>query len=140
MYNGATRRSPEEDDRRRREYQVHSPTHSHPYSPTNGTHSQAPYQYSSRPSTSATMSMPSTISPRLGPPPSPKLNGSSRQSSMSAQVGTAGSTRYDPLSEHREGNSSRKQSHSNTLSPTPVSNTSLQNRYLLGKSTLKLKM
>ena len=116
-----TRRYPEEDDRRRRDYHPHSPTHSHPYSPVNGTNPPSPYQYSSRPSTSATMSQqPPAISPRLGPPPSPKTNGSSRNGSAYSFRESDGSTRYDPLSEHREV-PSRKQSQYNTRSPGQVS-------------------
>lgn len=120
MYSGVARRSPEAEDRHRRDYQAHSPTHSHPYSPIKGAPPQRPYKYSSRPPSSATMSVPSAISPQLGPPPSPKLNGSSHPSPMSAQGGTTASTRYDPLSEHREGSGSRKPSLSNTRSPTQV--------------------
>lgn len=116
-----TRRYPEEDDRRRRGYHPQSPTHSHPYSPVNGTHPPSPYhQYSSRPSTSATMSQPPAISPRLGPPPSPKTNGPSKNGSAYSHRESDGSTRYDPLSEHREV-SSRKQSQYNTRSPDQVS-------------------
>ena len=100
-------RSPEEDDRRRRDYNAQSPTHSHPYSPINGAHPQSPYnQYSSRPSTSAAMSLPPAISPRLGPPPSPKMNGPSHNGSMYHHRESSGSTRYDPISEHREGQTS----------------------------------
>ncbi len=117
-----TRRYPEEDERRRRDYHPQSPTHSHPYSPVNGTHPPSPYhQYSSRPSTSATMSQqPPAISPRLAPPPSPKTNGSSQNGSAYSHRESDGSTRYDPLSEHREV-PSRKQSQYNTRSPGQVS-------------------
>ena len=117
-----TRRYPEEDDRRRRDYHPQSPTHAHPYSPVNGAHPPSPYhQYSSRPSTSANMSQqPLAISPRLGPPPSPKTNGPSQNGSAYSQRESDGSTRYDPLSEHREL-PSRKQSQYNTRSPGQVS-------------------
>ena len=117
-----TRRYPGEDDRRRRDYHPQSPTHAHPYSPVNGANPPSPYhQYSSRPSTSATLSQqPSAISPRLGPPPSPKTNGSSRNGSAYSHRESDGSTRYDPLSEHREV-PSRKQSQYNTRSPAQVS-------------------
>lgn len=117
-----TRRYPEEDDRRRRDYLPQSPTHSHPYSPVNGTHPPSPYhQYSSRPSTSATMSQqPPAISPRLAPPPSPKTNGSTQNGLPYSHRESDGSTRYDPLSEHREM-SGRKQSQYNTRSPGQVS-------------------
>lgn len=117
-----TRRYHEENDRRRRDYHPQSPTHSHPYSPGNGTHPPSPYhQYSSRPSTSATMSQqPPAISPRLGPPPSPKTNGPSQNGSAYSHRDSDGSTRYDPLSEHREM-PSKKQSQYNTRSPGQVS-------------------
>ena len=116
-----TRRYPEEDDRRRRDYHPQSPTHSHPYSPVNGTHPPSPFHsYASRPSTSATMSQPPAISPRLGPPPSPKTNGPSQNGSAYPRRESDGSTRYDPLSEHREV-PSRKQSQYNTRSPGQVS-------------------
>ena len=116
-----TRRYPEDDERRRRDYHPQSPTHSHPYSPVNGTHPPSPYhQYSSRPSTSATMSQqPPAISPRLAPPPSPKTNGSSKNGSAYSHRESDGSTRYDVLSEHREV-PSRKQSQYNTRSPGQV--------------------
>ena len=116
-----TRRYPEEDDRRRRDYHPQSPTHAHPYSPVNGTHPPSPYhQYASRPSNSATMSQPPAISPRLGPPPSPKTNGLSQNGSAYSRMESDCSTRYDPLSEHREV-PSRKQSQYNTRSPGQVS-------------------
>ena len=101
-----TRRYPEEDDRRRRDYLPQSPTHSHPYSPVNGTHPPSPFhQYSS---------------PRLGPPPSPKTNGSAQNGLPYSHRESDGSTRYDPLSEHREV-LGRKQSQYNTRSPGQVS-------------------
>ena len=81
---------------------AHSPTQYAACSPTNGTHPQSPYNQHppSRPSTSATVSLPSAISPHLGPPPSPKINGPTqnthhRQSSGSSKF-------YDPTSEYRE--------------------------------------
>ena len=127
-----TRRYPEEDDRRRRDYHPQSPTHSHPYSPVNGPHPPSPYhQYSSRPSTSATMSQqPPAISPRLGPPPSPKTNGPSPNGSAYSHRDSDGSTRYDPLSEHREV-PSRKQSQYNTRSPGHVSFNPSESKSLL---------
>lgn len=117
-----------EDDHGRSNSYVQSPTHSHPYSPVNGTHPQSPYnQYSSRPSTSATMSLPSAISPRLGPPPSPKLNGPShsQNGALYSDRETGRSTRYDPISEHREGSSNWRQSPYHTHSPKEVFNHSL---------------
>ena len=116
-----TRRYPEDDDRRRRDYHPQSPTHGHPYSPVNGTHPSSPYhQYASRPNTSATLSQPPAISPRLGPPPSPKTNGPSQNGSAYSRRESDGSTRYDPLSEHREV-PSRKTTQYNTRSPGQVS-------------------
>lgn len=115
-----TRRYPEDDDRRRRDYHPQSPTHAHPYSPVNGTHPPSPYhQYASHPSTSATMSQPPAISPRLAPPPSPKTNGPSQNGSAYPRKESDGSTRYDPLSEHREV-PSKKHSQYNTRSPGQV--------------------
>jgi len=117
-------KSPEEDDRRRREYQAQSPTHSHPYSPINRSHPQTPYnQYSSRPSTSAAMLMAPTVSPRLPPPPSPKMNGPSQNGSIYSQRESSGSTRYDPISEHREGHGTSRQSPYHTRSPKEVRQT-----------------
>ena len=116
-----TDRSPDEDDRRRRDYHAQSPTHSHPYSPINGVHPQSPYQqYSSRPSTSAATSLPPATSPRLGPPPSPKMNGPSHNGPISHHRESSGSTRYDPISEHREGQTSWRQSPYHTRSPKEV--------------------
>lgn len=113
--------SPEEDNRRRRNSYAQSPTHSHPYSPIHGVHPQSPYnQYSSRPSTSATMSLPSAISPRLGPPPSPKMNGPSLNGAIYSDRETGRSTRYDPISEHREGHPGWKQPPYHTRSPKEV--------------------
>ena len=125
-------RSPKEDDRIRRDskvtvntqqlppYSARSPTQFVPYSPTNGTHPQSPYnQTSSRPSTSA-MAMPSGISPRLGPPPSPKSNGLPPNNSAYTQRESSSSTYYDPTSEHREGSQSRGQPQYNIQSPVQV--------------------
>ena len=123
MYQGPVstmRRASEEDDRQRT-YQAHSPTHAHPYSPSNRTRPQSPPNpYSSRPSSSTTMSLQTAISPRLGPPASPKTNGSSQQPSLNSVGGPSTSTRYDPLADHRETITSRKQSLSHTRSPTQV--------------------
>lgn len=120
MYHGSgpVRRSSESDEQLRRESRVslntqqlppynnaHSPSQYTVYSPTNGTHPQSPFnQYpSSRPSTSATMSIPSAISPRLGPPPSPKFNGPPQHSPVYAHRQSTGSSKYyDPTSEYRE--------------------------------------
>ena len=123
MYHSpVVQRSPtEEDDRLRRDslagagvqqhphYDGRSPTHAHlhSYSPTNGSHSQGTYNgYSSRPSTAAAVPLPSGIgqSPRLGPPPSPTLNGFSHMKQSGYLLrDTGASTYYDPTSEHREG-------------------------------------
>ena len=128
-----SQRSPKEDDRIRRDskvtvntqqlpqYSARSPTQFVPYSPTNGAHPQSPYnQTSSRPSTSAAMAMPSGISPRLGPPPSPKSNGLPPNNSAYTQRESSSSTYYDPTSEHREGSQSRSQSQYNIQSPIQV--------------------
>ncbi|KAL6713112.1 putative DNA helicase ino80 [Lecanora helva] len=63
------------------------------------------------------MPLPSTISPRLGPPPSPKINGPSRNGSIYSDVEPGRSTRYDPISEHREGQPSWRQSPYPSRSP-----------------------
>lgn len=123
MYHGGSRRSPENknNDRRWKEYHAHSPTHSHthPYSPSNGTYPHSPYtQYSALPSTTPTMTAPSTRSPHTAPLPSPKMNGASIQTPGPPPSSTT-STRYDPLSEHREGNASRKLNYE-ARSPTQV--------------------
>ncbi len=139
MYHGPApplQRSPKEDDRIRRDskatvntqhlpqYNARSPTQFVPYSPTNGTHPKSPYnQSSSRPSTSAAMQMPSGISPRLGPPPSPKSNGLPPSNSAYTQREPSISTYYDPTSEHREGSQSRSQSQYNMQSPVQVRQT-----------------
>ena len=119
-HNTATsvRRSSEPDEQLRRDSRVsvntqqlpsnnnvHSPTQYAAYSPTNGAHPHSPYnQYpSSRPSTSATMSVPSAISPRLGPPPSPKFNGPSQHSPVYPHRQSSSSSKYyDPTSDYRE--------------------------------------
>ena len=113
-----TERSPEEDDRRRRDFHPQSPTHSHP---VNGTHPPSPFQqFASRPSTSAAMSLPAAMSPRLGPPPSPKTNCPLPNGSVYPHRESSGSTRYDPISEHREGQSNWVQSQYHTRSPKEV--------------------
>lgn len=109
---GPARRSSGSDEQLRRDTQqlppynnVPSPSQYTVYSPTNGTHPQSPFnQYpSSRPSTSATMSIPSAISPRLGPPPSPKFNGPTQHSPVYAHRQSSGSSKYyDPTSEYRD--------------------------------------
>lgn len=84
---------------------VHSPTQYAAYSPTNGVFPPSPYnQYPpSRPSTSATMSGPPAISPRLGPPPSPKVNAPSQNSPVYAHRHSSSSSKYyDPTTEYRE--------------------------------------
>jgi len=125
-----TERSPEEDDRRRREYNAQqSPTHSHPYSPVNGTHPPSPYNQYSRPSTSAGVPLSSAISPRLGPPPSPKTNGPSRNGSIYSDRESARSTRYDPLSDHREAQSTWRQSPYHTRSPKEVRESYLRSEF-----------
>ena len=139
---GSIRRSSEPDERVRRDSRGHSNSHQLPaynnahsptqyaaYSPTNGTHPQSPYtQYpSSRPSTSATMSIPSALSPRLAPPPSPKLNGPSQNSPVYAHRQSSGSSKYfDPTLENRDG-SGWPESHYPTRSPVQVWSLVLEN-------------
>lgn len=98
-----------------------SPTQHLPYSPTNGTHPQSPYnQYASRPSTAVTMPVPSGPSPRLGPPPSPKSAGAGHSGSAYMQRDSGGSTFYDPTSDRREGQTSRNQPQYQSHSPVQV--------------------
>lgn len=127
-------RSPDEDDRLRRDAKAavntqqlpsfnnaRSPTQYLPYSPTNGTHPQSPYNnpYSSRPSTTTAMAIPSGISPRLGPPPSPKSSGPAHGGAFLHRESSS-STFYDPTSEHREGQTSWTHPHYPTHSPVQV--------------------
>lgn len=124
-----TERSPEEDDRRRRDFHPQSPTHSHP---VNGTHPPSPFQqFASRPSTSAAMSLPAAMSPRVGPPPSPKTNGPLPNGSVYPQRESSGSTRYDPISEHRESQSNWGQSQYHTRSPKEVCQSNMWKSVLL---------
>lgn len=98
-----------------------SPTHYLPYSPTNGTHPPSPYQtYSSRPSTSAAMPALAGLSPRLGPPPSPKGPALTHAGAASMLRDTGGSTYYDPILEHREGPASRNSLSYSSTSPVQV--------------------
>lgn len=128
-------RSSDEDERLRRDSKINvnaqqppsltarSPTHVFSYSPTNGTHPQSPYnQYSSRPSSSTALPMPTPtgVSPRLGPPPSPKSNGPAHNSIYVPRDGS-NSTFYDPTSEHREGQTGRNQPLYSSRSPVQVS-------------------
>lgn len=135
----------DEDDRHRRDstivvntqqlpsFTARSPTNFLPYSPTNGTHPQSPYnQYSSRPSTSTTVNMPTGISPRLGPPPSPKSSGPTHHSSAYGSRDAGNSTYYDPTSEHREGQATWSSSQYPTNSPVQVSQTDTGETILLG--------
>ncbi len=119
MYSASSSARPksvDDDDRRRRgsdtavnhpplpSISTRSPTQYLPYSPTNGTHPPSPYHpYSSRPSTSTVMPAPAGVSPRLGPPPSPKGAGSTHGSAAYVLRDLSNSTYYDPISEHREG-------------------------------------
>lgn len=116
MYHSPVRRrSSASDDRMRRDSRASVSTQQLPpynhanansptqCSPTNGTHPHSPYAHNStsRPS-SATITMPSGVSPRFGPPPSPKFNGHPQRSPGYAYRENGGSY-YDPTSEHREG-------------------------------------
>lgn len=98
-----------------------SPTHYLPYSPTNGAHPPSPYHaYSSRPSTSAAMPALAGLSPRLGPPPSPKGPAVAHGGAASILRDTGGSTYYDPILEHREGPASRNSLAYSSTSPVQV--------------------
>ena len=98
-----------------------SPTHYLPYSPTNGTHPPSPYHgYSSRPSTSAAIPTLAGLSPRLGPPPSPKGPALTHGGATNMLRDTGASTYYDPLSEHREGPASRNSLSYASNSPVQV--------------------
>lgn len=123
----------DDDDRRRRgseaavnnatlpSISTRSPTHYLPYPPTNGTHPPSPYHtYSSRPSTAAAMPALAGLSPRLGPPPSPKGPSVTHGGPASMLRDTGGSTYYDPLSEHREGPTSRSNLSYPSTSPVQV--------------------
>ena len=148
MYpSSAVQRSPtDEEGRARRDrtgsasyhlppYPTRSPTMAHynPYSPPNGPPQQPVYNTgyasTSRPSSSAAMSVPSAFnpnqSPRQGPPQSP-TNGVTHTSLASYTPRDQGkSTYYDPTSEHRESQSSWNQSSYANRSPIQV-------RYCLG--------
>lgn len=126
-------KSVEDDERRRRgsetamnnaqlpSISTRSPTHYLTYSPTNGTHPPSPFHpYSSRPSTSAVMSAPAGVSPRSGPPPSPKATGATHGSAPYTLRDLSNSTYYDPLSEHREGPTSRNNPPYSSNSPIQV--------------------
>ncbi|KAL8820903.1 MAG: hypothetical protein Q9191_007418 [Dirinaria sp. TL-2023a] len=117
----AVRRSSESEDRRRRDSRVsintqqlppynnaNSPTQYSAYSPANGTHPQSPYSPypPSRPSTSGAMPMSVAMSPRLGPPPSPKLNGPVQRSPVYAHRDPRGSY-YDQNLEHESWSNGR---------------------------------
>ena len=98
-----------------------SPTHYLPYSPTNGTHPQPPFHaYTTRSSTSAAISALAGLSPRLGPPPSPKGPALTHGGAASMLRDTGGSTYYDPISEHREGPASRNSLSYSSNSPVQV--------------------
>ena len=131
------KRSPTNDEHRRRNnlpdintqqlppYHPRSPTHSTyvPYSPTHVSHPQSSYnQYSSRPTTSTVLPPPHGAhhSPRQGLPPSPSSNGMS-YGSLRYGSREAGSSYYDPMSEHREAQPGWNHSRYSTQSPTQVS-------------------
>ena len=117
-----TERSIDDDGHRRQDQQAQSPTHGLPYSPINGTHPKSPYdQYASRPSISPTMSHRAVMSPSLGPPPSPRSRAPPQNGTTYPDQGSGRSTRYDPISEHRDGQSSWNHSPYQTRSPKHVS-------------------
>ena len=111
----------ERDERLRSEYRPSSPTHRHSYSPVNAPHPLSPQgKHSSRPSSSASITLPPMASPRFAPPPSPTINGSLHNGSVYHQRETSGSTRYDPLSEHRESVPNWRKSPQQMRSPQEV--------------------
>ena len=59
------------------------------------------------------------MSPKLAPPPSPKVNGSQGLPAYNTN-GPSTSTRYDPLADHREMNGTRRQTHGQAVSPISV--------------------
>ena len=89
------------------------------YSPTNGVPPPSPhYQYSnSRPVTSHGVNMVSAVSPRLGPPPSPRSNGQLHGSPVYQR---GASSFYDPTAEHREAPSVRTPNSVSLKSPKQV--------------------
>ncbi|KAL8683713.1 MAG: hypothetical protein Q9186_000347 [Xanthomendoza sp. 1 TL-2023] len=98
-------------------YDAHSPSRVMSYSPTNGTHPTSPYQrYTTRPSTSSAVTIPSARSPHRPSLPSPKLNGSINHSAIYDQRDSAPSF-YDTVSDHREGQASWNP-HYHVSSPT----------------------
>lgn len=118
MYHGGSRSTPEEEDRRRKEYYTRSPTHGHPYSPTNGTNPRPHYpQY--QPSGPSVLTSNPMRSPRMGEDQSPRMNGAAPSHTLPPPTSTTPSTRYDPLSEHRESNVNQKSIYE-LQSPTQV--------------------
>lgn len=59
------------------------------------------------------------MSPGAGQLPSPKLNGTTHHVALPPH-NIGASTHYDPLSEHREGNTGRRLSQSYSQSPSQV--------------------
>lgn len=116
------------DGRRRRDSKTamdtpppapHSPTRVVSYSPMNGNHQSSPYQrYSSRPSASVAMPMPSAHSPHHAHLPSPKMNGAINHAAIFDQRDTGGSF-YDAVSDSREGQASWNP-HYHVSSPSQV--------------------
>ena len=93
-------------------------SHFSPHSPTNGTRRQSPYDH--YPSTAASLPMPSAMSPRLGPPPSPKLSGPIQNGSTFATRDPNGTAYFDPVTDQRGGESAWKQPHQPARSPIQV--------------------
>ena len=115
MYHGPARRTPDEDDRRRRESQIsYSPTHSHPFSPNmNGSSHRSPHQ-----SPMSTHMGTSANSTRYDPLFEHRDSKGGQRPSHSHAYSPP--TTHDLAYEHLEGKSSRKSSHSYTTSPTQV--------------------
>ncbi|KAL9601715.1 MAG: hypothetical protein Q9219_002326 [cf. Caloplaca sp. 3 TL-2023] len=98
-------------------YDARSPSRVMSYSPTNGNHPPSPYEhYSSRPSTSSAVPMPSAHSPRHTHLPSPKLNGSINHNAIYDQRESSHSY-YDAVADQREGQASWNP-HYHVSSPT----------------------
>lgn len=99
-------------------YDAQSPSRIMSYSPTNGNHPASPYEhYSSRPSTSSAVPVPSAHSPRHAHLPSPKMNGSINHSAIYDQ--REGHNFYDTTADHRESQASWNP-HYHVSSPTQV--------------------
>ncbi|KAL8716039.1 MAG: hypothetical protein Q9225_006279 [Loekoesia sp. 1 TL-2023] len=98
-------------------YDARSPSRVMSYSPANGNHPASPYEhYSSRPSTSSAMPIPSAQSPRHAHLPSPKMNGAINHGAIYDQRESSHSY-YDAVADHRENQASWNP-HYHVSSPT----------------------